>query len=351
VVFPASGRWRYGTRLGRRAIGLGSVTVRPRPQRVYRFDQPAGIARVGRALYVADTRGNRVFRLDLSSRRLSPFAGTGRAGQTGDGGPALRARLDFPRDVALAPDGDVYVATGRRVRRVDIATRRISTVISATGYVLAIAVDPASGDLFLSETDDPDSGIRDANRIRRVDAGTGAVVHLAGAGPAGFSGDGGPATSARIYAVHGLLPAPDGALLLGDSFNHRVRRVDLRTGLIDTVAGTGQGGYGGDGGPARSAQLQNPGPLLRTTAGEVIVTDFFNNRIRRISPDGTISTVAGNGDQFPGPDGGTGPQTAIGGPGGIALDEDGDLLFAAMFSPVIRRLDAQTGRVSTVGPR
>ena len=366
ITFRAPGRWRYEVRLGRRVVAAGAVTVRPAPLPRYRFLQPAGIALAGDTLYVSDTRGERVFRMSVASGRIEPFAGTGVKGDTGDGGPALRARLDFPRDVALGADGDVFIATGHKVRKVDAATGLISTVAGTNragphgdggpasaanlGYVLAVAVDP-QGTLYLAEVDDEQLGIRNAHRISRVDAASRVLSTIAGDGPPGSSGDGGPAVRARVNATHGLAPTADGLLYLGDSFNHKVRRIDLGTGVIDTVAGTGSAGYGGDGGPARSATLQNPSTVIREPGGTLVFGDFFNNRIRRIGLDGVITTVAGNGDQAPGPDGRPAPQTAIGGPGGLALAPDGDLLFAAMASTSIRRVDAQTGLVSTVGPR
>lgn len=196
------------------------------------------------AIYIADTGNHRIRRVDTAGR-ISTVAGTGTSGSAGDGGPAIQAQLNGPRDVAVGPDGALYVADGEnhRVRRVDTAGR-ISTV--------------------------------------------------AGAGTAGSAGDGGPATQAQLNTPHGVDIDADGIVYIADLHNNRVRRVDP-SGVITTVAGTGAHGYSGDGGPAIEAQLAFPRAVAVHVDGTIYIADINNNRIRKVDSGGTITTAAGHG--------------------------------------------------------
>src|SRR5262249_21594476 len=143
----------------------------------------------------------------------------------------------------------------------------------------------------------------DGARIRRVDAATHVITTVAGNGTSGYSGDGGPATSAKIN-VDGLWAGRSGSLFLADGLDQRIRRVDLNTGGIATVAGNGFqnpgnpffGGYGGDGGPATSAELNHPTGVATDGVGNLFIADTFNSRVRRVDAvTGIITTVGGNG--------------------------------------------------------
>jgi sugar lactone lactonase YvrE len=194
-------------------------------------------------VYLVDTDNNRIRRVDTHGV-ITTIGGTGEAGYGGDGGPATLARFKAPHGIASDRDGNVYVA------------------------------DPSN------------------QRVRRIDAGTGIVTTVAGTGSAGFSGDGGPAKSARINYPKGVEIAPDGSVYIADNNNHRVRRVDLGTGVITTVAGTGSAGFSGDGGPATAARLNEPRNIAFDATGRLYIVDQNNDRIRRVDTDGKISTFA-----------------------------------------------------------
>ena len=174
------------------------------------------------------------------------------------------------------------------------------------------------------------------------------MTTLAGTGHAAYSGDGGPATAATLHWPHGLAVDPAGAALyIADSANHRLRRVDLASGVITTVAGGAAPGFGGDGGPAVGAPLQDPKAVWAAPSGDVYIADSGNERIRRIDPSGTISTVAGTG--VPGYSGDGGPAIAaqFDGPRGLAGDGAGNLYVADDNNNRIRRIDT-SGVVTTV---
>jgi hypothetical protein len=200
---------------------------------------------------------------------LWSMAGTGEQGDSGDGGPALSARFVEVTGIAIGPEGSVYVS---------------------------------------------DSG---ANRVRVIRP-EGTVEAVAGTGQAGLSGDGGPGTSAELHYPTALAVAGDGSLYIADSRNHAVRRVDS-SGMITTIAGTGEAGFGGDGGPAASALLDTPEGLAFTANGSLLVSDWNNHRIRRIAPDGTISTLAGTGEESFHGDGGPAIDAALAGPARLSV--------------------------------
>jgi len=192
------------------------------------------------------------------------------------------------------------------------------------------------------------------NRVFRVDvsgtvtvvAGTGMVFDINGQG--GFSGDGGPATNAALNQPQGLARDSHGNLFIADTGNQRVRRVDANTGVISTVVGTGVEGFGGDGGPAASALLDNPKVLAVDSADNLYIADSFNGRIRRVDAvSGIITTVAGNGAQTYGGDGGPATNASLQFPQSIALDAQGNLFIADFRNNRIRRVDGATNIIST----
>lgn len=240
-------------------------------------------------------------------RRLSPSTGRvivtlgGPAGFAGDGGPMAAARVNQP--VSAAPDGqgNVYLLDqiNRVVRRID-ADGTVSTVVG-TPTVEGDAGDggpPRLATLRQPDGASPGGGLAlDAqgrlyiadsrnHRVRRVDFGADLIETVAGAGEAGFGGDGGPATAALLNGPQGLLVTPDGpggqTLLIADELNHRIRAVRLEDGTIRTVAGDGTPGFGGDGGPAEEASLHRPSGLTSDPDGRLVIADRYNHRIRRM---------------------------------------------------------------------
>ena len=150
------------------------------------------------------------------------------------------------------------------------------------------------------------------------------VTTLAGASTAGFSGDGGAATSAQLRSPYGTAVDAAGNLFIADAFNQRIRRVDAATGVISTVAGTGTSGFSGDGGAATSAQFNNPVGVAVDAAGNLFIADRSNQRIRKVTAAGVISTVAGTGTSGFSGDGGAATSAQLAGPSGVAVDAAGD---------------------------
>jgi len=281
---------------------------------------------------------------------IDTVAGNGSRIFNGDGLPALDAALGDPWGI-LAVDGDgsfVFSEVfSNRIRRVDGSTGIISTIGESRAYPFHLAQDGA-GRIYFSDNSDV---------VRRLDPVTGDITIVAGVINAhSFGGDGGPAIEARLDGPRGIAVDDTGNLYITDTNNHRVRRVDAATGIIETVAGDSElnefgemaGGFRGDGGPARHALLNSPRDVVVTPDGKLYIADLRNHRIRMVDPGSRrISTVAGNGESGPGGDFGPGDETAIS-PTALALDTQGNIYFADAAGTMIRKLTAATGIVSTV---
>jgi trimeric autotransporter adhesin len=169
----------------------------------------------------------------------------------------------------------------------------------------------------------------------------GKIRLVAGSDTSGYSGDGGPATLAQLYLPYGIVADAAGNLYISDTYNNRIRKVSS-SGFITTIAGTGpsgsNGGYSGDGGPATSAQLNLPHGLVLDAAGNLFIADSGNNRIRKVTPGGVISTVAGNGNGSYGGDGGPATAALLNFPEGIAVDAAGNLFIADVSNCCIRKV-------------
>ena len=226
---------------------------------------------------------------------ITTIAGTGVSGDTGDGGSALAAEIDHPRGLAFLNDGSL------------------------------VFTEP-----FL-------------NIVRRISS-TGTITTVAGTGAGGFAGDGGPATQAELNFVHGVAAMPDGGFVVSDMFNNRIRRIDAH-GTITTIAGTGTQDFGGDGGPATSAVIQLPRGVAATKDGIILIPDSGNNRVRRIGLDGTITTVAGSG--LSGGDDGPATAARLDVPFSVAPLPDGGFLVAERAGNRVRRISAD-GTITTV---
>jgi len=287
------------------------------PATAARLETPHGVAVDGHGhVFIADSPNHRIRMVDLATGTIRTVAGTGVAGYGGDGGPATAARLNRPRFLVVAADGSLIVADtdNYRVRRVDPSG--IITTIAGTGdrgysgdggpATAARLDDPrglaydAAGNLYVSNAEG--SAVPS---VRRIDP-AGTITTVAGGQPAGYGGDGGPATEARLNEPRSIAVAGS-TLYVADSLNNRIRAVDLVTGLIWTVAGTGSAGFGGDGGPAAAARLSAPRGVAVTPDGDVIVIDTGNDRLRRIDTDGSALP-------------GALAPLAIGAPGGTTAD-------------------------------
>lgn len=306
----------------------------------------------GGEIYVADNSNRRVRKIDVNGI-ITTIAGTGEYASSGDGGPAGGAALITPTHVTAAPDGSVYVSDGRAERIRKIAPDGTITTLIGTGTTgysgdggpaaqaavnapFDSAVDAHGNVLFVDAGND---------RIRRIDA-AGVVTTFAGNGVEWFLGDGERATAAAFRLPGGAAEGPDGALYVADTNHERIRRVDPVTNVVSTYAGTGELGFSGDGGPATEAELGDPWDVDVDGAGNVYVADYWNNRIRKISPAGIITTVAGNGTTQHSGDGG--PATAAGMDHPTAIDyHEGELFIAVGGSRAIRKVD-RNGIITTI---
>jgi RHS repeat-associated protein len=283
---------------------------------------------------------------DSLARVITTVAGNGDDSFSGDGGPATQASLNGPRGVAVGPDGSLYFADidNARIRRV--APNGIITTVAGTGNAtfsgdggpaaqaslvgpFGVAVGP-DGSLYIADADN--------NRIRRV-APNGIITTVAGTGNATFSGDGGLATQAAVQSPRGVAVGPDGSLYVADRGNQRIRQV-APDGIITTVAGNGVFGFSGDGGPATQASFRIPFGVATGPDGSLYIADRSNQRIRRVAPDGIITTVAGNGSASFSGDGGPATQAALDDPNGVAVGPDGSLDIGDGNNHRIRRVAA-----------
>ncbi|HVW84600.1 MAG TPA: hypothetical protein VHB50_07955 [Bryobacteraceae bacterium] len=266
-----------------------------------KMDQPFGLG-IGpdRGLYFCEVGNHRIDRLDLKTRQFRPIAGTGQKGYSGDGGPALSAQLDEPYEIAFDKTGDLF---------------------------------------FCDRLD---------HVVRRIDRKTQVISTVAGTGREGFSGDGGPATQAQLKQPHSIAFTPDWTLLICDILNFRIRGLDLTTGVIKTWAGTGQRGKAEDGAPFAGTPLDGPRALAIDKAGNYYLALREGNAIYRLDvKGGKMYRFAGTGEKGFSGDGGDARTARLAGPKGVACAPDGSVYIADTENHAIRRVD-RNGVITTV---
>ncbi len=284
------------------------------------------------------------------TRVMTVVAGTGTAGFGGDGEPATGALLHGPSEVTIGPDGDFYIADrdNQRIRRVDVAAGVISTSagsgvagwyfeggpakFASLTHPSGVAVD-SDGNIYIADL--LDTGY---SRIHKVTAATGTINQVQ--------------VPMVLKGAVAIALDSDGNLYIAEEAGHRIRRVSLASGAVSTVAGTGVPGFSGDGGPGLSAQIDTPAHMAFDSAGELFFADTLNNRIRKVTPAGIITTVAGSGT-FSGPgsfggDGGSATSAQLNNPRGVSIDAAGDILIADTANRRIRRVSAKTGVITTI---
>jgi sugar lactone lactonase YvrE len=386
-------------------------------------------------MFVSDPRWNRVRRVDAKSGEITTYAGNGAAGYNGDGISAETASLYSPSGLAIDTDGALLIADryNGRIRRVDPVTREISTVVESGDdfYYLPfdLAVDPDSGDVYFAEyyqSDYEDSLLRRFDResgtVEFIDLGINSILGRMGIASDGEGGilivlqnfgfifrldtDSGVVTmlysGTGTYGAVDILAAGTSSCLIASDYEARINLLEYATGRITGVAGRGEGGFSGDGGPAVDAEFRDLQTIARDEAGNLFVADSGNARVRRIDTGGIVRTVAGNG-RFsprvqPGPatsvqlsaeyvavdpegnvfvpvdnrvyridatsgelsvvagtgeagfsgDGGPATEAKLSEPNGLAVESSGSLLIADSGNNRIRRVDAGTGAISTV---
>jgi len=350
--------------------------------------------------------------IDLKTGLIRTVAGTGDSGWSGDGAGALAACLNEPKSLTLDAEGNLFIADSENhvVRKIDRKTNCIRTVagriqgvesgakpVSPAPVAEGMDGDPfaengtANSHAFTQQTDlsgtvrcvvtsaapakrfSGDGGPADQallnfptavvvdraghlyiadtlnHRVRRMDATTGVITTVAGLGQPRCFGDGRLAVEAGLNEPAALAVSDEGVLYIADQSNNRVRAVDLTTGVIRTVAGTGTAAYNGDGVAATETGLAGPSGLALASDGTLFIADSFNGRVRAVDPvTGIIRTVVGDGGEYryQGPD--EPPSTSLSRPSGIALDEEGNLYVTDSDNHLVRRWDRMTGRIERV---
>jgi sugar lactone lactonase YvrE len=300
-------------------------------------------------IYIADSANNRIRKVSPGGI-ISTVAGNGIQGFAGDGGLATSAELAMPSGVAVDGAGNIYIADSANWRIRKVSPSGVITTVAggggsafwfgggapgdggpATSATLSnpqgVAVD-AAGNLYIADSQD--------YAIRMVNV-SGTINTVAGNGSPGSSGDGGPATSAQIGYVAGLTVDAGGNIYIGDHDNNRVRKI-TPNGIITTVAGNGSNGFSGDGGPATDAQFSGPQGVSVDRVGNLYLGDWGNQRIRKVTPSGTVTTVAGNGTPGFAGDGGPATNAELAGPVGVAVDASGNVYIADFGNNRIRKI-------------
>jgi sugar lactone lactonase YvrE len=251
-------------------------------------------------LYFCDVDNQRIRRFDFKSRTTRTIAGDGQRAYRGDGGPATSGSLNMPHEIVFDSRGHMYIAE------------------------------------------------RDSHVVRKVDGKTSVISTLAGTGVAGFSGDSGPAAQAQLRQPHSIYLAPDDRLMICDIGNHRIRSVDLRTGVIETIGGTGERLPTPDGAPLKGTPLNGPRTMVIDRDGAIYLALREGNALYRIDPKTrTLHHIAGTGEQGWTGDGGPAREAKLSGPKGLALSGR-NLYEADTESHTIRRVNLDTGIITTV---
>lgn len=298
-------------------------------------------------LYLTDSDNNTVRKV-APNGVITTVAGNGTEGFSGNGGPATQAQLNFPIGVAIDGAGNIYICDNfnSAVRKVTASSGIISTLTGngSDGYggdggpaAAAILNNPqnvavdAAGNVYISDFGN--------NRIRRINAADGTISTVAGTGVQGFSGDGGPATSAMLNLPNNVWVDKSGNIFISDAGNNRIRKINAADGVISTVAGNGARGFNGDGGPALNAELFGPACAITDTAGNLYISDRSNHRVRHVAADtGIITTIAGQGTAGYSGDGLAATFSALNAPSGLAFDPAGRLHIADRQNRRVRKL-------------
>ena len=297
-------------------------------------------------VYIADTENNKI-RMVSRTGIITTIAGTGTQGSSGDGGAATSAQLYYPVGVSVDISGNVYIADSDNHKIRKVTSTGIITTIAGTGdsgssgdggaatsaqlnnpYGVSVGI---SGNVYIAD-------LRN-HKIRMVTS-TAIITTIAGTGTAGSSGDGGAATSAQLNYPTGVSVDLSGNVYIADTANSKIRKV-TSTGIITTIAGTGDSGSSGDGGAATSAQLNNPTEVSVGISGDVYITDYTNNKIRKVTGTGIITTIAGTGVYGSSGDGGAATSAQLNGVFGVSVGISGNVYIADTSNNKVRMVVPQ----------
>ena len=318
------------------------------------LNTPTGLALNNGSLYISDTNNQRV-RQVAASGSISTVAGNGTPGYLGDSGPAASASLSSPTGLAFDPAGNLYIADSKNNNVRSVNPSEVITTFAGIGTCgFGAEGDPAA----LTPLCGPQSAVVDLagntyiadtqnNRVIMVDS-AGNIQIVAGNGTAGDAGAGNSAWG-ELYEPQGVALDSAGNLYIADTQNHRIRML-APGGAISTIAGTGNAGFSGDGGAATAAELNAPSQVAVDTSGNVYIADTQNHRVRLVTTDGNINTIAGTGDAAYNGDDGPAVQVALSAPGGVALDGQGNVYVADTGNNRVRMLSTTQTVVTPTPP-
>lgn len=299
----------------------------------------------------------------LAAQTIDTIAGTGQPENNGDAGPGTKTNINQPFGVEIGPDGALYICEvgHHRVRRLDLKSGELTTVAGngTKGYSgdgglatkaqlnepYEVRFDKAGNMLFVEMQN---------HLVRKVDAKSGTISTVAGTGKAGFGGDGGPAAKAQFSSPHSIALDNDGNVYVADIANHRIRRIDAKSGIVTTIAGNGEKKPPTDGETAAGKPMIGPRALFIQDGMLWIALREGHSVWRMNLAGGVLDHVAGTGKKGFSGDGGPAKEATFDGPKGIALDAQGNVFVVDTENHAIRRIDASSGQISTLagmGPK
>jgi autotransporter-associated beta strand protein len=290
-------------------------------------------------VYVSDGAHCRVRKILASNGNVYTVAGNGTcSGTSGDAGLATNASFNGPpRGLSLDSSRNLYISDGDRLRKVTASTGIINTIAGPGLGGYANSVVDAAGNVYVT--------VFLHGLVYKVAPG-GSVTTIIGVGGYGFSGDGGPATNAVFKYLGGIARDGSGNIYVADQYNYRVREDTVSTGIINTFAGSGNGNFWGDGGPATGAGIDKPQGMAFDSSGNMYIADTFSNRVRKVTTGGTISTIAGTGLAGFGGDGGAATSAKLNEPASVAADSNGNVFVSDTVNNRIRKITPD-GIIST----